>query len=107
LCVLTKQGLLKPYRPDPMLLALAQHVANRHPELALNAARMMIVDEVQTLRRLGHRAICLAGRDEATDSLAHWHTGDDVVENIDGEALARAAEFVWAMLEELDRRREG
>ena len=67
---------------------------------------MMVVDEVQTLRRLGYRAICFAGRDAATDSLAYWHTSDDVVGNIDGDALVRAAEFVWAILQELDRRRE-
>lgn len=107
LCYLTQEGLLKPYRPDSTLLQLAQRVANRHPELAFKAARMMVVDEVQTLSRLGHRAICYAGRDAATDSLAYWHTSDDVVGNIDGDALVRAAEFVWAMLKELDRRREG
>ena len=107
LCYLTQEGLLKPYRPDSTLLALAQRVAKRHPELAFKAAAMMIVDEVQTLRRLGCRAICFAGRDAATDSLAYWHTSDDVVENIDSDALVRAAEFVWAMLQALDRRREG
>jgi len=107
LCYLTQEGLLKPYRPDSTLLQSAQRVANRHPELAFKAEEMMVVDEVQTLRRLGYRAICLAGRDTATDSLAYWHTSDDVVDNINGHALARAAEFVWAMLKELDRRREG
>jgi len=45
------------------------------------------------LRRLGYRAICLAGRDAATESLAHWHSRDDVVENIDGDALVRTAGF--------------
>jgi len=107
LCYLTQEGLLKPYRPDSTLLQLAQRVANRHPELAFKAARMMIVDEVQTLRRLGYRAICFAGRDVATGSLAYWHTSDDMVKNIHGHALVRAAEFVWAMLKEIDRRREG
>ena len=107
LCYLTQEGLLKPYRPDSTLLALAQRVANRHPELAFKAAGMMVVDEVQTLRRLGYRAICFAGRDAATDSLAYWHTSDDVVGNINGHVLVRAAEFVWAMLKELDRRRQG
>jgi len=107
LCYLTQEGLLKPYRPDSTLLQLAQRVAKQHPELAFKAAGMMVVDEVQTLRRLGYRAICFAGRDAATDSLAYWHTSDDVVENINGDALVRAAEFVWAMLQELDRRRQG
>lgn len=107
LCYLTQEGLLKSYRPDSTLLQLAQRVAKQHPELAFKAAGMMIVDEVQTLRRLGYRAICFAGRDAATDSLAYWHTCDDVVENINGDALVRAAEFVWAMLLELDRRRQG
>jgi len=107
LCYLSRQGLLKPYRPDPMLIELAERVAKRRPELKFKAAEMMVVDEVQTLRRLGFRAICLAGRDAATESLPYWHTSADVVENVCAETLAKAAEFVWAMLQELDQGRVG
>lgn len=106
LCYLTHQGLLKPYRPDPRLSELAERVATKRPRLGFKPARMLIVDEVQTLRRLGYRALCLAGRDAATGSLPYWHTAADVVENINTDALVRAAEFVWTMVKELDRRAE-
>lgn len=103
LCYLVEEGLIRHYRPEPELRALAERVASSHAELEVRPAKMMVVDEVQTLRRLGYRAITIAGRDPRTGALPHWHTGEDVVENISAEALARAAEFVWAMLEGLDR----
>ncbi|MCR4404595.1 MAG: M28 family metallopeptidase [Candidatus Acetothermia bacterium] len=103
LCYLVEAGLIRRYRPDPELLAVAEQVAARRAELGVSPARTLVVDEVQTLRRLGYRAITIAGRDERTASLPHWHTAEDVVENVSGEALVQAAEFVWAMLEALDR----
>lgn len=103
LCYLLEAGLIRPYRPEPHLRALAERVAARRADLGVKGAEMLVVDEVQTLRRLGYRAITIAGRDRRTGALPHWHTCEDVVENVLGEALVRAAEFVWEMLEELDR----
>ncbi len=99
---LTRQGLCAHYRPDPGLLALAESVAARHPELGVHAAQMTMEDEVGTLRRRGYRAICIAGRDPATGALPHWHRADDTVDTISVEMLERAASFVMALLEELD-----
>jgi len=100
--ILTRQGLCAHYRPDPGLLALAERVAARRPELGVNAAQMTMEDEVGTLRRRGYRALCIAGRDPATGTLPHWHRADDTVDTISAQVLERAADFVMALLEELD-----
>jgi len=103
LCYLTQEGLIKHYRPDPGLLKLAEEAAKRRPDLKVKPGVLLVVDEVQTLRRLGYRAICLAGRDSQTDSLPRWHTCEDTVEHVSAAALGRAAEFAWEMLQEIDR----
>ncbi|MCK4394741.1 M28 family peptidase [Candidatus Bipolaricaulota bacterium] len=103
LCYLTKEGLIKHYWPDPGLLKLAEETAKRRSDLQVGSTEMLVVDEVQTLRRLGYRAICLAGRDSQTDSLPRWHTCEDTVEHVSAAALGRAAEFAWEMLQEIDR----
>jgi hypothetical protein len=104
LCHLTEEGIIKRYRLDLELVRLAERVAGRRPDLQVRPAAMPMVDEVQTLRRLHCKAICLAGRDLVTGSLPHWHTCDDVVENISAEVLLRAAEFARELLQELDGR---
>jgi len=102
LVYLTRQGLCWPYRPDPGLLALAERVAGRRPDLAVRPAQMTEEDEVRTLRNRGYRAICIAGRDPATGTLPHWHRADDTVETVSPEVLERAATFVWEMVKAMD-----
>ena len=63
---------------------------------------MTMEDEVGTLRRTWYRAICVAGRDPATGAMPHWHRAEDTVDSVSGEVMERAAEFVMALLEELD-----
>jgi len=99
---LTRQGVCAHYRPDTDLMNLAASVAIRRPELRVRAAEMTGEDEVGTLRRSGYRAICIAGRDPEAGTLPHWHRADDTVDTVSGEVLERAANFVMALLEELD-----
>ncbi len=103
---LTREGLCLPYFPDPGLAALAGRVAVRRPDLGVGAAQMTIEDEVRTLRNRGLRALCIAGRDPATGTLPHWHRPDDTAETVSPEAMQRAADFVMAVLRELDREEE-
>jgi hypothetical protein len=103
LCYLTQEGILSHYRPDPELLGFAKEAAKRRADLNVKPGVMPVVDEVQTLQRLGYRAICLAGRDSQTDSLPYWHTCEDTVEHVSSSALERTAEFVWEMLHGIDR----
>jgi hypothetical protein len=103
LVYLTRQGVCAHYRPDAGLLALAEHVANLCPDLGARAAQMTGEDEVGTLRRFGYRAICIAGRDPATGTLPHWHRADDTADTVSDRFLERAADFVMALLQEIDK----
>jgi hypothetical protein len=103
LVYLTRQGLCTHYRPDAGLLATAASVASRRPELGAHQAHMTGEDEVGTLRRRGYRAICIAGYDPATGTLPHWHRPDDTVDTLSLQFMERAASFVMALLEQLDR----
>jgi hypothetical protein len=102
LVYLTRQGLCARYEPDARLAALAAAVAGRHPQLGVRAARVAMEDEVGTLRRGGYRALCVAGIDPATNTLAHWHRADDTPDKVSGEALERAVAYLAALLESLD-----
>ncbi len=106
LCYLVQEGILSHYRPDPELLRFAEEAAKRRSNLNVKPGVMPVVDEVQTLRRLGYRAICLAGKDSQTDSLPYWHTCEDTVEHVSSSALERTAEFVWEMLHGIDRQNQ-
>ena len=99
---LARQGLCSPYRPDPGLLALARRVASSRPELLVAEAQMLMEDEVRTLRQNGYRAIGIAGRDPSTGSLPHWHRAGDTPDKVSQTVMQRAADFVTALLRELD-----
>jgi hypothetical protein len=99
---LTRQGLCLHYRPSPDLLALAEKVADRQPDLDVHAAQMTVEDEVRALRGGGYRAICIAGRDPGTGSLPHWHRADDTEDTVSAQTLEQAAGFVMAMVKALD-----
>jgi len=102
LVYLRRQGLCAHYRPDAGLYAAAERVAASLPELGARAAQMTGEDEVGTLRRAGYRAICIAGRDPATETLPRWHRSDDTVDTLSVEFMQRGATFVTALLEQLD-----
>ena len=103
LTYLVQEGLCDHYRPDPGLLAAAERVAAGWPGFDAAPARMTVEDEVGTLRRLGFRAICVAGRDPVTGTLPRWHRSDDTADSVSEEFMERAARFVRALLDDLDQ----
>ena len=102
LAYLSRQGLCKPYRPDPYLLAACRQTAARQPELKVGEAQMLMEDEARTLREGGRRAITIAGRDPATGTLPHWHRPDDTADSVSEAVMQRAADFILALIQELD-----
>ncbi|MCX7856029.1 MAG: hypothetical protein N2556_08690, partial [Anaerolineae bacterium] len=102
LVYLIREGLCWPYRPAPDLQALAERVAARRPNLGVRPARMIVEDEVRTLRNGGDQAICLAGRDPVAGTLPRWHRADDTTDTVFPAALERAAEFVLETLRAME-----
>ena len=102
LVYLTRHGLCDHVRADPGLLTLLGRVAERRPELGAAPAEMTEEDEVTNLRRLGYRAVCIAGRDGATGTIPHWHRPDDTADTVSPGFMERAAAFVHAALEDID-----
>jgi len=100
---LARHGLCDPRSPPADLLALVERVATRHD---VRAARMTMEDETTVLLRRGYRAICIAGRDPTTGTLPRWHRLDDTPETVSEEVMAQAAEFVMAVLREMDEKEE-
>lgn len=89
------------YAPDADSLALAERVAQQHPELRVTGRPMVMVEEVGSLRGRGYRGLCLVGVGE-DGWLANWHRYSDTLAHIDPSGLERAARFALAMIETLD-----
>jgi hypothetical protein len=89
------------YAPDADSLALAERVAQHHPELEVTGRPMVMVEEVGSLRGRGYRGLCVVGVGE-DGWLANWHQYSDTLAHIDPSGLERAARFALAMLETLD-----
>jgi hypothetical protein len=104
LAFVTEHGLLpfSRYTPDPELAEIARWVAHGRPDLAVEGRPMAIIEEVSVLRKLGYKAICLAGYNPSTGWPPNWHQVSDVYENISGDVLNRAAEFTLEMIRAID-----
>ncbi len=103
LCYVTRHGInyLAQYQPSPTMVALAARAAQKHPELAVSGKDMLMVEEIANLVRHGQKAVCIAGYDEA-GFLPNWHRVSDTLENIEPDTLARAAQYTWALMHEVD-----
>jgi hypothetical protein len=106
LVYLTRQGVCAYYHPAPYLLAAAESVASNHPEFKFHPAQMVTEDDVRTLRGRGFPAICIAGRDQQTGILPHWHRPDDTPDTVSEQTMRRAADIVCALVRELDISKE-
>ncbi len=103
LSLVTEEGVLTRYRPDPELLGIAAGVSRAHPELGIIQAPMSVVCETQTLRRLGYKALTLAGRDPSTGTLHRWHSVSDLPDGVSPGKLSRALSFMRLLIFELDK----
>lgn len=102
LALTTAEGMIRCFRCDPELLALAARAAEREPALAVGARpfHAMHNDSFVLLRR-GCRAASLMAFDER-GVLPNWHWPTDTPEQIEPETLAHAAELVSRILREID-----
>jgi Peptidase family M28 len=99
---LPREGVGRTWAADSGLLAVAEGLARRRPELGLARAERLVgltYDATQVLSQ-GGRAMTLSAQD---DTIPNYHTPSDVAENLDPGVLARAQEVVRELLLALDR----
>ena len=102
-CIIRSTQFLQPAPSDPGLLALADALIAKNPELkahsrsARGAYSEMNIGALHGLRTIGLFGVA---RDGTTP---HWHQPSDTLANVDIDATARAAELAWHFLQAIDR----
>ncbi|WP_026370074.1 M28 family metallopeptidase [Kallotenue papyrolyticum] len=106
--LLLREGLLLPSRPDPQLLSLAREVAARHPGLLAGEHQGGAYTDTGMVTRRGFRGLTIDSQippgHPAAAAMGYWHQMSDTFDKIEPTCLARAHAFVWALLQEIDRR---
>jgi len=104
---LTRETFLLITRSDPSLLALADRVAARHPELDAYAHTFSgAYTEGAIGGKHGFRVLTLVSH-RRDGVLPEWHRPTDVVDNLDPGVVERTETFVWELLQEIDRQTTG
>lgn len=91
------------YQPDQDSVQLAERAIEVSPELGVYGHKMVMNEEVSTLRQRGFRGICLVGVDESGWP-TNWHRLTDTSHYINPASLETAARFAYAMITELEKR---
>jgi hypothetical protein len=93
---------LNRYTPDHTSLQRARRVAQHHPELEVTGRKVIIVEEIGTVRKRGLQGLCIVsvGGD---GWLAHWHQESDIFENIHPESVEKAARFALEYMKAIDK----
>jgi hypothetical protein len=100
---LTKETFLLTAASDRGLVALADEVAGRHPELAAYShAFHGAYTEGAIGVKHGMRVLTLVSH-RRDGVLPEWHRPTDVVANVDAGVVERTEAFVWKLLQEIDR----
>jgi len=103
-CFITREGMVKPYRSDPGLLALCREVAAQRPELGAYPGVMRLAYTEGAIGvKNGLRTLTFVNLTPAGE-LPHWHRPTDVYENVDPDVLARTGAFLWELLLRIDSR---
>jgi len=104
---LTQETFLLTSRSDPQLLALAEGIAKRRPDLDACAHSFQgAYTEGAIGAKYGLRVFTLLGFNRG-GQLPGWHRPTDVMENLDQAVLEHGEEFIWEMLGEIDRQMPG
>jgi hypothetical protein len=101
-CYITREGMTRPYRSDPGLVALAKQIAADRPELGAYSG-VMTLGFTEGAIGIKNGLPSLTFVNLRPDGvLPHWHRPDDVFENVDADVLARTQAFVWELLQRID-----
>ena len=103
---LEREGIVTPLYPDPGLRKLAEKIARERPHLEAYPSRISGgVTEASDAINAGVPAITLIGMDRMNHA-PYWHQEADTADKMRPEILAKAYEFAWTMLTELDAEAE-
>jgi len=103
-CYITREGMTRPYRSDPGLVALAAQIAADRPDLGAYS-KVMRLGSTEGAIGIKNGLPSLTFVNLRPDGvLPFWHRPDDVFENVDADVLARTQAFVWDLLQRIDSR---
>jgi hypothetical protein len=101
-CYITREGMTKPYRSDPALVALADQIAADRPELGAYSSIMPLgFTEGAVGIKNGMSTLTFVNL-RPDRVLPYWHRPDDVFENVDADVLARTQAFLWELIQRID-----
>ncbi len=104
--ILEREGLLKSYHPDPLLLRVAMEVAAEHPEWNTGPHAAAAYTDIGVIIKHGYRGITIDSvvppMHPAHQHMGYWHQLRDRFENVEQECVAKAAAYVLAFLQRLD-----
>jgi hypothetical protein len=98
----SREGMTRAYRSHPELVAVAEKVAARRPELMAGPRALPAgYTETGVVIKEGLKGITIVAL-SPQGFLPHWHQPGDTVDKIKEETLAQAHELVWEMMQEID-----
>lgn len=103
-CYITREGMTRPYRSDPGLVALAGQIAADRPELGAYSSTLPFgFTEGAIAIKNGLPSLTFVNL-RPDGVLPYWHRPDDIFDNVDADVLARTQAFVWELLQRIDSR---
>jgi hypothetical protein len=103
-CYITREGMTRPYRSDPGLVAMADQIAADRPELGAYS-KVMSLGFTEGAIGIKNGMPSLTFVNLRPDGvLPYWHRPDDIFEHVDADVLARTQAFVWELLQRIDSR---
>ena len=103
-CYITREGMTRPYRSDPGLLAMADQIAADRPELG-GYSKVMSLGFTEGAIGIKNGLPSLTFVNLRPDGvLPYWHRPDDIFEHVDAHVLTRTQAYVWELLQRIDSR---
>jgi len=99
---LVKEGIVIPFYADKSMVALAEQVAEQHPELAAYPSSISGGNtEMADALRIGIPAITLTGFGPKGEA-PYWHMVEDTYDKMDPEIMRRNYAFTWQYIRLID-----
>ncbi len=105
--ILTREGLIKSYHPDPGLLRTALEIAAEHPEWSGGPHPAGAYTDAGVLIKHGFRALTIDSvvppTHPARPYMGYWHQMRDTFAKVERECMAKVHAFVWELLRRVDQ----